>query len=229
MSEEGARKRSERSTPETMSRTFSASVYRAWRTKEEVADFYSNSVGNYDQDSRVERYKGPVIAANAMAKYFGNNIPQTKVLDVAAGTGLVGEQLQNRGFKHLDALDPAAGMLEQARKKNIYTNIYCEFLDGNRLPIDDDTYDCCVISGGMGEGHIPCRGLNELIRLTRPGGLVCILMNESRHPQCRDYRDGLEQLIKELEDAGKWKWLSRDRVPKYAFGDDGVRFTFRIC
>jgi hypothetical protein len=32
-----------------------------------------------------------------------------------------------------------------------------------------DTYDCAVISGGMGEGHIPTDGLYELARIVKPG------------------------------------------------------------
>lgn len=31
------------------------------------------------------------------------------------------------------------------------------------------TYDCLVTSGGMGECHIPCAGLNEMLRITKPG------------------------------------------------------------
>ena len=32
-----------------------------------------------------------------------------------------------------------------------------------------DTYDAVVLSGGMGEGHIPCSGLQEMARVTKPG------------------------------------------------------------
>ena len=39
----------------------------------------------------------------------------------------------------------------------------------NILSIHSDTYDVTVISGGMGEGHIPCAGMKELIRITKPG------------------------------------------------------------
>ena len=35
-----------------------------------------------------------------------------------------------------------------------------------------DTYDAVVTSGGMGEGHIPCSGLKELVRITKPGKSV---------------------------------------------------------
>ena len=32
-----------------------------------------------------------------------------------------------------------------------------------------DTYDALVMSGGMGEGHIPTAALIELIRVVKPG------------------------------------------------------------
>ncbi|XP_046580299.1 methyltransferase-like protein 27 [Haliotis rubra] len=231
MAEKDVNKCTQNGMPEDTPTAFAAFPYRVGLTKEEVVGFYSKWAvnGKYEKDLCHANFKGPVIAANALTDYFRGSISQTKVLDVAAGTGLVGKQLQDRGFKHLDALEPAAGMLEQARKKNIYTNLYCEFLDGNRLPIDDDSYDCCVISGGMGEGHIPCCGLHELIRLTKPGGFVCIVMLEKYLTQCKEYMDGLEQLMKDLEDAGKWQRLSRDVVPEYSLGRSGVTFKFRIC
>ncbi|XP_046580300.1 methyltransferase-like protein 27 [Haliotis rubra] len=231
MSDEGVTTNSQNYVQEDTARAFTAECHRVGITTEEVVDFYTKWAmnGKYDQDLRFEQYEGPVIAANAVAEYFRDDIPQTKVLDVAAGTGLVGEQLQDHGFKHLDALEPASGMLEQARKKNIYTKIYCEFLNSKPLPIDDGSYDCSVSCGGMGEGHIPLHGFYELIRVTKPGGLVCIVMKESYLSQCKEYKDGLEQLMKELEDAGKWERLSRDVVPKYAFGENGVMFRFRIC
>ncbi|XP_067656467.1 methyltransferase-like protein 27 [Haliotis asinina] len=231
MAEKDINKCTRNGIPEDTPKVSAAFPFRAGLTKQEVVDFYSKWAvdGKYEQDSCYRNFKGPLIAANALAEYFCGSIPQTKVLDVAAGTGLVGKQLHDRGFKHMDALEPAAGMLEQARKKNIYTNFYCEFLDGNRLPINDDTYDCCVISGGMAEGHIPCCGLQELIRLTKPGGFVCIVMLEKYLSECKEYKDRLEQLMHELEDAGKWQLLSRDVKPNYAFGMNGVMFRFCIC
>lgn len=39
-----------------------------------------------------------------------------------------------------------------------------------------DTYDAAAIAGGMGEGHIPCGALYEMIRIVKPGNeLVWIL------------------------------------------------------
>ncbi|XP_046580301.1 methyltransferase-like protein 27 [Haliotis rubra] len=215
----------------TPARTVNAGAHRVGISTDEVVEYYSkwSHDGKYEQDLCPEWYKGPSIAADVVAEYFRHNVSHVNILDVAAGTGLLGEQLQDRRFKHLDALEPAAGMLEQARKKNIYTNLYCEFLDGNRLPIDDDMYDCCVISGGMGEGHIPCDGLHELIRITEQGGLICIVMCEDYLYDVTEYRGRLEKLMQKLEDDGKWKKLSRDVVRQYCFNHNGVIFNFKIC
>ncbi|XP_067657321.1 methyltransferase-like protein 27 [Haliotis asinina] len=230
MSNEGVTTITHNDVQEDTARVFTAECHRVGITTEEVVDFYTKWAmnGKYDQDLHFENYEGPVVAANAVAEYCKDNIPWANVLDVAAGTGLVGKQLQNRGFKHLDALEPATGMLEHARRKNIYTNLYCEFLNSKRLPIDDDSYDCSVSCGGMGEGHIPLNGFSELIRVTKPGGFVCIVMKESYLSDCKEYEDGLEQLVKDLEDAGKWERLSRDVVPNYVFGENGVMFRFKI-
>ena len=34
-----------------------------------------------------------------------------------------------------------------------------------------DTYDAVVVTGGMGEGHIPCSALYEMIRIVKPGNV----------------------------------------------------------
>ena len=42
------------------------------------------------------RYNGPQIAAAAVEKYFGNSKEKTYILDVASGTGLVGDKVSKR-------------------------------------------------------------------------------------------------------------------------------------
>ena len=38
-------------------------------------------------------------------------------------------QLREYGFEQMDALDPAKEMLEVAKKKDLYSNYFCGFLD----------------------------------------------------------------------------------------------------
>ena len=51
------------------------------------------------------RYNGPEIAAQAVEKYFGNGREKAYILDVASGTGLVGDKVsERRVFTRMRAL-----------------------------------------------------------------------------------------------------------------------------
>ena len=43
-----------------------------------------------------------------------------RILDAGVGTGLVGALLAERGYQNLVAMDLSNGMLDEARKKNVY-------------------------------------------------------------------------------------------------------------
>jgi len=47
-----------------------------------------------------------------------------RVLDAGAGTGLVGKFLSENGYSNLVAMDLSMGMLEQARKQNVYQEFH---------------------------------------------------------------------------------------------------------
>ncbi|KAK6186311.1 hypothetical protein SNE40_008372 [Patella caerulea] len=201
-------------------------------TQRESADYYTNwaRTGTYDQDlSKGKIYNGPIVAGAVLAKHYPTNRDNISILDIAAGTGYVAEELLKYGFKVIDALDPSEGMLEIAKTKGLYRKYICEFLNGGTVSIPEDEYDCCVVSGGMGEGHIPCSGLHEMIRVVKPGGLVCIVMREEYLSYVEDYKDKLEPLMAKLEKEEKWKRLSRDVIPNYSFNKNGVVFKYEKC
>lgn len=49
-------------------------------------------------------------------------------------------KLWKKGYRSIDGLDPAEGMIEAARKKNVYTNLICDFMSEKKLDIDEGTY-----------------------------------------------------------------------------------------
>ncbi|XP_064602686.1 methyltransferase-like protein 27 [Liolophura sinensis] len=206
-------------------------AHRPGITSQEMADYYSNwaKSGDYEKDLCPGRYNGPTICAQALADHYKENRETVKILDVAAGTGFLGEQLTKLGFRNLDALDPAQGMLDVAKEKGIYHRLVCDFLGPNQLDIDKDSYDCAAIAGGMGEGHIPYKGLDELIRIVKQGGLICIVMREEYLSTVEEYRGNLEKHMQSLVDSGKWARISRNVVPNYSFNKNGVVFKYRVC
>ncbi|KAL3876951.1 hypothetical protein ACJMK2_034728 [Sinanodonta woodiana] len=175
----------------------------------------------------MSRYLGPIQAARAIGEYFVSNRENVRILDVAAGTGKVGQELRHLGFRNLDALDPSEGMLKKAKERGVYNQTFQLYFEMN-LPIPDDSYDCLVVVGGMGEGHLPAESVHEMIRLVKPGGLVCIAMREEYLQYVEAYKDKLQPLMENLEREGKWHQHKKEYVPNYAFGKDGTVFQYVI-
>lgn len=100
--------------------------------------------------------------------------PGMKVLDAAAGTGLVTEAalaLAGPDGQVL-ALDPSPGMLAELRRK-----LRCETIEAyaESIPLPDDRMD--FLSMGYALRHVGDidRAFAEYLRVLRPGGRACIM------------------------------------------------------
>ncbi|XP_078312339.1 methyltransferase-like protein 27 isoform X5 [Crassostrea virginica] len=123
-----------------------AKVYSGELDKVQIIDYY-NTWDDYEKDLQPGRYNGPVFAAEAIDRSFPSHKDQVLILDVAAGTGFVGEEVCNykayihlvkRNFKEIHALDPSASMLMKAKKKNVYKKFLCEFVNPEPSPTIDN-------------------------------------------------------------------------------------------
>lgn len=192
---------------------------------------YTEWAEKYEQDLNENNYRGPSIAAAAMTQlYPPSQRSKVNILDVAAGSGLAGEKLHVEGFTSLDALEPSEGMLKLAERKGIYGKTFREFFTGQpTTEIEAGAYDAALICGGMGEGHIPCAGLDEMTRVVRSGGHAVIVMREQYLTTVEEYNGRLESKMKEMEEVqGLWEAVYRKVVPKYSFDNNGVVFVFKV-
>ncbi|OPL33327.1 hypothetical protein AM593_00039, partial [Mytilus galloprovincialis] len=81
------------------------------------------------------------MTAETVASLFDiSACDNTEILDIGAGTGLVATQLRKYGFSKIDALEPSIGMLNLARKRNLYRNYYNCYLTSDAIPDVKDTY-----------------------------------------------------------------------------------------
>ncbi|XP_013409154.1 uncharacterized protein LOC106172798 [Lingula anatina] len=180
-------------------------------------NLYRQWAPNFDQDNADIQYNGPKFTAQTIDELFGEN-KDALILDAGAGTGLVGEELQNLGFTNLVALDGSQEMLDVANQKGVYKSSVCSFLGPDRLDIDSRQYDCVVCVGTMAAGHANASCLPELIRITKSGGYVVIAMREIHIPDCGYDGKSWDDWLKIHEDNGLWKKIEIRNVENWLSG-----------
>jgi SAM-dependent methyltransferase len=122
------------------------------------------------------------VIHEVVAAHFGDRKPDA--LDVGCGVGVLHPHIRSR-FARLSGTDMSAASLARARADNP-DNEYREG-DGARLPYEDESFDfslaVCVMH------HVPPAGwpafLGEMRRVSRPGGLVCIIEHNPFNPLTR--------------------------------------------
>ena len=97
------------------------------------------------------------------------------MLDAGACTGMVGEELARLGFRHITALDLSPGMLKTANEKSVHEELVVGEL-GKPLDFETGRFDAATCIGTLTIGHAPPESLDELVRVTKPGGTTVFSM-----------------------------------------------------
>ena len=100
--------------------------------------------------------------------------PESRVLDVATGTGLVARALTSRYGCTVVGVDQSAGMLAEARRRS---NGRIEFVEASadELPFGDGEFDALTFTYLLRYVEDPAATLRELARVVRPGGAIASL------------------------------------------------------
>nr|KAF6355488.1 methyltransferase like 27 [Myotis myotis] len=167
--------------------------------------FYDRWASGYDQDVAALQYRAPNLAVDCLTQALPGPPQAALILDVACGTGLVAAELQARGFLQLHGVDGSSGMLEQARARGLYQRLSLCTLGQEPLPSPEGTYDAVLMVGALSDGQVPCSSIPELLRVTKPGGLVCLTTRTN--PSNLQYKEALEAALDELEQAREWERL----------------------
>ena len=116
------------------------------------------------------------------------------ILDLAAGTGTSSEPFVAKGATVIPC-DFSVGMLQVGKKARPSLPFVAG--DGTKLPFADDTFDAVTISFGLRNIVDPLAGLQEMLRVTRPGGRLVVC--EFSHPTNAVFRKVyMEYLMKAL-------------------------------
>jgi predicted TPR repeat methyltransferase len=167
-------------------------VYGAKRP-EDIAGLYDDWAETYDADMSAAGYRHPTICLALLSRHLPRG--SQPVLDAGAGTGLIGEWLAIMGYPRVEALDISSGMLAVAARKNVYAALHRAAL-GQPLPFADATFAGIISAGVFTTGHVGPEGLDELVRICRPGGIIVLTVKDTL------WSGGLETRIAELERKG---------------------------
>ena len=138
---------------------------------------------------------------------------QGPVLDVGAGTGIVGQLFQANGPMIVDGTDISREMLTVAQAKACYRRCFWGDLTAE-LPVADDCYRAVVSSGTFTTGHVGPDAFHELLRVTERDGLICVSVNAA-HWRAQGFADMVDQIATAIYD------LSVVAVPIYGPKADG--------
>lgn len=171
-------------------------VYNS-QNNQELGKNYDLWAKDYDRELEEKfGYLAPVPAIELLVKYLPKS---AKILDVGAGTGLVGQLLNQCGYNNIEGIDLSPGMLEEARRKNVYNGVY-QMVLGETLEFATDSFDAIISVGTFTYNHAPSKSFDELIRITKPGGYIIFILRLDFYEQ-----SDFPKKMSALEESCKWK------------------------
>ena len=168
------------------------------KTTNEVMRYYDEwgDKDKYNKDMVDWNYTGPKETAETFNKYEKNK--DTLIFDAGCGTGLVGMELKKYSFKNFHGADLSQTLLDTV-PKDLYQKLVK--VDLNKpIEVEDNFYGGVMCVGTFTFGHVKPNALDEFVRITKSGGLICFTINEGIHEKY-----GFDKKIISLNQNNKWK------------------------
>jgi demethylmenaquinone methyltransferase/2-methoxy-6-polyprenyl-1,4-benzoquinol methylase len=159
--------------------------------KEQVTQMFDNISGNYDNLNRVISFGIDVKWRKKVLKMVADTNPET-ILDIATGTGDLAILMAKTNAKKITGFDISPGMLEVGKQKiaakNLSNRIEMILGDSENMPFEDNAFDAITVAFGIRNFENLEKGLGEILRVLKPGGIFVIL--ETSNPTKTPYKQG---------------------------------------
>lgn len=127
-----------------------------------------------------------------------------RALDVGCGTGtLTGELVARLGVRSVAAVDPSASFVAATRER--YHGVEVRQASADDLPFPSGEFDATLAQLVVHFMEDPVRGLTEMRRVTRPGGIIaaCVWDHAGRHGPLKLFWDAARSLDPGLDDESR--------------------------
>ena len=152
---------------------------------------------DHDNDNLLGTVSQP-LSVQIFQEYIKDK--SLRIIDVGCGTGLVGVELEKGSFSNFDGIDISQEMIDIAKQRG-YSKLFIGSLNDS-LPCENNEYDAALCVGVFTHGHVGSNRLDELVRIVKPGGIICFTVNEGVYDSY-----GFDSKIKNLESTNIWKIL----------------------
>ncbi|MFB2920809.1 MULTISPECIES: class I SAM-dependent DNA methyltransferase [Aerosakkonema] len=116
----------------------------------------------------------------------GGNVKDLVVLEIGAGSGMVGKALADLGVKSISGIDILPEAAEAAKREcpGVYENYYVEDLtnlsEKTRDTLSRRGFNCLVCASALAFNHIPASGLASGFNLIAPNGWIAFNVQKER-------------------------------------------------
>jgi len=206
----------------------SARLLRPGISVEESQKLYGQWVasGTYDTKNQYLVSHDKMVAA-VLDLCAGRR--DVNILDVGAGTGVLGKRLHAEGFTNLDAMEPSHEMLKAAEKTGVFKKYINDFITEEPNPeIENDTYDVLLLCGVCGPGAVPVEAFKEACRIVKPGGFIINSMRTEFLDTLPEYQGRWEPYMNSLISNRRLELISEQEFPNYYLHFQGLRLIHRV-
>ncbi|WP_188462600.1 bifunctional demethylmenaquinone methyltransferase/2-methoxy-6-polyprenyl-1,4-benzoquinol methylase UbiE [Bizionia arctica] len=196
--------------------------------KEQVTKMFDTISKEYDGLNRVISFGIDIKWRKNVVNLVAQTNPNI-ILDIATGTGDLAINLAETKAEKIIGLDISQGMLEVGKKKilnkNLQDRIEMVVGDSENLPFEENTFDAITVGFGVRNFENLEKGLSEIHRVLKPGGIFVIL--ETSVPTKTPFKQGYNLYTKNImpligrlfsKDQSAYKYLS-DSASVFPFGE----------
>ena len=146
--------------------------------KGQVEEMFNNISPKYDLLNHLLSFNIDKIWRKNTIKRLRNKRPSL-ILDIATGTGdfaIVASKIEEA---KIIGIDISSGMLEvgakKIKKKGLSDRITLQKADSENLPFKNEKFDAAIVGFGVRNFENLTKGLAEILRVLKPGGVFYIL------------------------------------------------------
>ena len=157
--------------------------------KEQVATMFDNIAPKYDFLNHTLSFGIDRMWRRKAINLIAGSAPET-ILDVATGTGDFAIAALKTGAKKINGIDISKEMVaigqEKVRRMGLEGRISLTTGDSEDIQFPDFSFDAATVAFGVRNFENLGRGLDELFRVLKKGGTLCVLeFSNPRHPIVR--------------------------------------------